>query len=33
LKVISPVAEELEAHEAMLTLMDEHSGGQTLWRR
>jgi DNA polymerase-3 subunit epsilon len=33
LKVISPVPEELEAHEAMLSLMDQHSGGQTLWRR
>lgn len=33
LKVIRPVPEELEAHEAMLTLMDQQSDGQTLWRR
>lgn len=33
LKVISPVAEEVEAHDALLVLLDQHSDGRTLWRR
>ena len=33
LKVIAPMDEEIEAHEAMLALLDQHSDGHTLWRR
>jgi DNA polymerase-3 subunit epsilon len=33
LRVVQARPEELAAHEAMLELMDQHSDGQTLWRR
>ena len=33
LRVVQARPEELAAHEVMLELMDQHSDGQTLWRR
>jgi len=33
LLIVQARPEEVAAHQAMLDLMDDHSDGQTLWRR